>query len=374
MNVKTVLLFNFLFSFIFSFSENYENLYKWLINNGAYISKKIFPKEETIYNRYILTKEKIYQKEELLFIPDKLTISTLNGFVFEQCEKGFEKYYFYASKDEKVSFDYDCLVYYLTIDKENKESFFKNYYNYLPKIQKEDYSLYFNEEDKNFLNKIELDTQIRRQDFFLNKSLRPIKNEVQKIENGLEKFKENFIYVSTRNFGRRGSFYDDTNTLVPFLDLLNHNNNYNAWFYFDEKRDGFVLFAIKDIEKNEEITISYGKFNNIYLYSMYGFTIKDNIYKQSIYLEVDDTKVVLFENIKKDEIMKVFNLFNPKNIKEKNDLFIKIINTLKNKLNVYQRYIQTYQNNMNILNIIEDLKWVVNQYILLCNNLIKSYK
>ena len=374
MNIKTFLPFNFLFSFIFSFSENYENLYKWLINNGAYISKKIFPKEETIYNRYILTKEKIYQKEELLFIPDKLTISTLNGFVFEQCEKGFEKYYFYASKDEKVSFDYDCLVYYLTIDKENKESFFKNYYNYLPKIQKEDYSLYFNEEDKNFLNKIELDTQIRRQDFFLNKSLRPIKNEVLKIENGLEKFKENFIYVSTRNFGRRGSFYDDTNTLVPFLDLLNHNNNYNAWFYFDEKRDGFVLFAIKDIEKNEEITISYGKFNNIYLYSMYGFTIKDNIYKQSIYLEIDDTKVVLFENIKKDEIMKVFNLFNPKNIKEKNDLFLKIINSLKNKLNVYQQYIQAYQNNMNILNIIEDLKWVVNQYILLCNNLIKSYK
>ena len=107
---------------------------------------------------------------------------------------------------------------------------------------------------------------------------------------------------------------------------------------------------------------------------MYGFTIKDNIYKQSIYLEVDDTKVVLFENIKKDEIMKVFNLFNPKNIKEKNDLFLKIINSLKNKLNVYQQYIQAYQNNMNILNIIEDLKWVVNQYILLCNNLIKSYK
>ena len=40
-----------------------------------------------------------------------------------------------------------------------------------------------------------------------------------------------------------------------FLDLLNHNNDYNSWFYYDEKRDGFTL-------------ISYGKFNNIYLYSM----------------------------------------------------------------------------------------------------------
>ena len=241
----------------------------------------------------------------------------------------------------------------------------------MPKIQKEDYSLYFGEEEKNYLNKIELETQIRRQDLFLGKSLRPIKNKILNIDNSLEKFKENFIYVSTRNFGRRGSFYDDVNTLVPYLDLLNHNNSYNAWFYYDEKRDGFVLFATKDIEKNEEITISYGKFNNIYLYTMYGFTIKDNIYKQSIILKVYDTKFVIFENIKKDEIMKVVNFFKPKNTKDKDDLIIKIIISLKNKLNEYQQYITVYKNNKNIINIIEDLKWVTNQYILLCQSLIK---
>ena len=263
MNIKNVLLFNvlYLFSFMTSFSENYDNLYKWLINNGAYISKKIFPNEESIYNRYIQTKEKINQKEEILFIPDKLTISTLNGIVFDKCKKDLEDYYSYATNEEKVSFDYDCLVYYLTIDKNNSQSFFKYYYDYLPKIQKEDYSLYFNEEEKNFLKKIELNAQISRQDFFLNKALRPIKNKIINIDDGLEKFKESFIYVSTRNFGRRGSFYDDVNTLVPYLDLLNHNNNYNAWFYYNEKRDGFVLYAIRNIEKGEELTISYGKFN-----------------------------------------------------------------------------------------------------------------
>ena len=372
MNYKNVLIFNalYLFSFITSFSENYENLYKWLITNGGYVSNKLFPKEESIYNRYILTKEKINKKEEILFIPDKLTISTLNGIVFEKCKKDFKDYYSYATKEENVTFDYDCLVYYLTIDRDNKQSIFKYYYYYLPKIQKEDYSLYFNEEEKNYLNKIELNSQISRQDFFFNKSLRPIKNKILNIDNGLEKFKENFIYVSTRNFGRRGSFYDDVNTLVPYLDLLNHNNNYNSWFYYDEKRDGFVLFAKKDIEKNEEITISYGKFNNIYLYTMYGFTIKDNLYKPSISLEVKDTKFVIFEKIKIDEIMKVVNYFKPNNTKDKTNLILQVINSLKNKLNVYKKYIEDYQNNTNILNIIEDLKWIVNQYILLCQSLI----
>ena len=86
----------------------------WPENNGAYINKKLFPKEESIYNRYILTKEKIYQKEEILFIPDKLTLSTLNNIVFDKCKKDFSEYLSYATKEEISSFDYDCLVYYLT--------------------------------------------------------------------------------------------------------------------------------------------------------------------------------------------------------------------------------------------------------------------
>ena len=369
MNIKYALYFYFLYSFISCYSENYENLYNWLINNGAYINKKLFPKEESIYNRIILTKEKIYQKEEILFIPDKVTISNLNGVVFEKCKKDFKEYLSFASKEEKSSFDFDCLVYFLTIDKGNNQSNFKHYYNYLPTISKLDYILFFDEEEKNYLNKIEMDVQISRQNFFFNKSLRPINDKIIKIENGLEEFKKSFVYVSSRNFGRRGSIYDDVNTLVPYLDLINHNNNYNSWFFYDEKRDGFILYAIKDIEKNEEITISYGKFNNIYLYTMYGFTIKDNIYKSNIYLEINNKKFVLFESGNENEIMKVVKTFEPNNLNEKKDLIIQIKNSLKNKQNIYNKYIQKYQNNINIINICEDLKWIVNKYILLCEKL-----
>ena len=111
MNIKNLLYIHLFYTFIFCYSNNYENLYNWLINNGAFISKKLIPKEQSIYNRYIITTEKINQKEEILFIPDKLTLSTLNNIVFQKCKKDFMDYYSFASREEKSSFDYDCFIF-----------------------------------------------------------------------------------------------------------------------------------------------------------------------------------------------------------------------------------------------------------------------
>jgi hypothetical protein len=291
MDLLHLFIFVLLINAISSFSEYYNNLHNWLISNGAFISKKIIPQEQNIYNRYIISKDDIKQNEEIIFIPNELTLSTLNNIVLDKCNLGFKEFNSYASKEEKFSYDFDCLVYFLTIDIDNKNSFFKNFYNYLPQISKNDFPLYFPEEKINLLNQIELDVEIRRQSHFFNKSLIPVKNKILKIENGLEKFKKNFILVSTRNLERRSSFFEEVNTLVPYLDLLNHDNNFNTWFIYDEKREGFSLYAIKDIKKNEEITISYGKLNNLYLYSIYGFTIKDNIYRANINIKLFGKKI-----------------------------------------------------------------------------------
>lgn len=370
MYIKHILYIHFFYYIVFCYSENYENLYKWMMRNGAYISNKIIPIEETIYNRYIIAKEKIYQKEELVFIPDNLTISTLNNLVYNKCTDDFKEFLSYAEKEEKYSFDYDCLVYFLTIDIENKNSIFRDYYNYLPEISKLDFPIYFTEDEKRDFNKIELETQIRRQDLFFNKSLKPIKNKILKIPNGLEKFKKSFIYVSTRNFGRRESFYDDVNTLVPFLDLLNHSNNFNTYFYFNEKRNGFVLYSTKDIEPNEEITSSYGKFNNIYLYSMYGFTMKNNIYSSSIHIKIEKESFTLFEKIRESEIIKIVKHFNPKKEEERNEIILKIKNALEDKLSDYQQFFKKYKDNINIINICEDLDKTAKLYIELCKKLL----
>ena len=363
MKIFCIIFLVFLIEDIICFSENYENLYNWLKSNGAFISEKIIPVEHNIYNRYICAKENINKNEEIIFIPNELTLSTLNNKVVDICNKGFKEFISYATKEEKFSYDFDCLVYFLTIDMDNNNSFFKYFYNYLPQISKNDFAIYFNEEKINYLNNIELDNEIRRQKYFFNKSLKPVKNEILKIKNGLEKFKNNFILVSTRNLERRNSFFEQVNTLVPYLDLLNHNNNYNTWFIYDEKREGFSLFAIKDIKENEEITISYGKLNNIYLYSIYGFTIKDNIYKPNISIKILGKKITVFPNNKEEQIKKIIKIELIKEIKQ----------TLISRLNEYQNIFNIFKDDINIINICNDLISIIKNYISLCEKYISSY-
>ena len=366
MDLLHLFIFVLLINAISSFSEYYNNLHNWLISNGAFISKKIIPQEQNIYNRYIISKDDIKQNEEIIFIPNELTLSTLNNIVLDKCNLGFKEFNSYASKEEKFSYDFDCLVYFLTIDIDNENSFFKNYYDYLPRILTKDFPLYFSSEKINLLNKIELDVEIGRQTHFFNKSLTPVKNEILKIKNGLEKFKKNFILVSTRNLERRSSFFEEVNTLVPYLDLLNHDNNFNTWFIYDEKREGFSLYAIKDIKKNEELTFSYGKLNNLYLYSIYGFTIKDNIYRANINLKLFGKKITLFPNNKENQIKKIMRQY--KDI-DKTKLIKEIINSLNNRLNEYRNILDKYKNDININNICSDLITTIKDYILLFNNI-----
>ena len=361
------IFFILIIAYISCYSDGYNNLYNWLISNGAFISKKIKPIEHNIYNRYIIAKETIKKNEEIIFIPNELTLSTLNNIVSDTCKIGFEEFNSYATKEEKFSYDFDCLVYFLTIDIDNKNSFFKYFYEYFPLISEKDFPIYFSQDKINILKKIELDIEIGRQKYFFNKSLKPVKERISKIKNGLEKFKKNFIYVSTRNFERRNSFFEEVNTLVPFLDLLNHDNIYNTWFIYDEKREGFSLYAIKDIEKKEEINTSYGRLNNIYLYSIYGFTIKDNIYSSNINIEIDGKKITIFPNKKEEQIKKVMSIFNNY---DKKELMIKMKGSFINRLNEYKSVLNIFNNDINIINICNDLISTIKNYIILCDKYI----
>ena len=83
-------------------------------------------------------------------------------------------------------------------------------------------------------------------------------------------FKETFQLVISRNLGCRESIFPEIDSMVPYLDLFNHVNDNNTYYYYDDRRDGFVLYAIRDISKNEEVTVSYGSHHNLYLFTAYG--------------------------------------------------------------------------------------------------------
>ena len=339
-------------------SKEYLELVNWITKNGGYISPKLYPIENDKSNRYIIAKEKIYKNEKIIIIPDSIMLSSMNILMYNICRDAYAL--------EREIFDFECLVYFITLDLNNKKSFFSPYYNYFPKIIKKDYFLYLPEEIKIKLSKSELGEKIRIGEKFFQKSLSPVK-KIIKSQNLMDTFIESFILVSSRNFGRRGSYFEEVNSMVPYIDLLNHGNNYNVWFIFNDLKNIMTVFAIKDIEKGNEIINFYGKENNIALYSYYGFVIKDNIYHVTIHILVSGQSFTFSFNSSndKDVLQKLDKIANKEkcNIKDAaNILFNKLI-----EKKTYYESIKTDFDNINY--IINEEKYIIEMYI----DILKKY-
>ena len=348
-------------------SKKYKNLITYIHSNGGYVNHKLTPNEISNTNRYIITKEKIKKNEILLFIPDSILISKLHKSILGMCREayGFDEEY-----------DYDCIVYFMTIDKYNSSSIFKPYYEYLPVINKSEFVFSFSEEEIETFEDTGITYGIQKYHHFLNKALRPVEEKLKifakkkniKYEKILEEFTYNFIMVGTRNFGRPDSFYD-INTMVPFLDLLNHSDKNNTHWYYDEKKEGYILIAVRDIEKNEEITISYGVLNNSNLYETYGFVIPGNIVRDNLYAKINGEKINLNIDFLNYTIPSLFD----KLIREKKFEFNDAKNLILKDLNYKKNYYLQLKTNRFSLNIIikEHLD-ILNEFINYTQNYINQ--
>ena len=111
--------------------------------------------------------------------------------------------------------------------------------------------------------------------------------------------------VGTRNFGRRESIFD-VNTMVPYLDLINHSDKNNTDWNYDENEGAYILTAIKDIEEYKEITDSYGHFMNSRLYQTYGFVIPGNTINDNVYVRINGESITLNISFLKSKIESMF--------------------------------------------------------------------
>ena len=197
----------------------------------------------------------------------------------------------------------------MTIDKYNSSSIFKPYYDYLPKLNISDFVFSFTPEEIQIFEGTGITEGIHVYNHFVSKALEPVEQKLKNFaeknnigyENILEEFKTNFIMVGTRNFGRPDSIFD-VNTMVPYLDLINHSDKNNTYWFYDESKGRYVLTAIRDIEKNEEITDSYGHYMNSRLYETYGFVIPGNIYHDNVYVKINGESVTLNVEFLKSKI------------------------------------------------------------------------
>ena len=291
-----------------SFSKEYLNLVNYIKSYGGYINPKLSINEISSTNRYVLAKENINKNEILLFVPEKVLISKLHVNVNRKCNEA------YGFQEDH---DYDCLVYFLTIDKYNSSSMFKPYYDYLPKIDKNDFIISLTKEEIKKYDKTGIIDGLHQFYHFFNLSLEPVEEKLKifakkqkiKYEQILEEFLINFILVGTRNFGRP-DYFADFSTLVPYLDLLNHSDKNNTHWYYDEIKSGYFLIAVKDIKKNEEVTDSYGKYFNSYLFQTYGFVIPGNSVHDRLYTRINKNLVRLDLDFINDTIYHIFDKYN----------------------------------------------------------------
>ena len=255
----------------------------------------------------------------------------------------------------------------MTIDKYNSFSIFKPYYDYFPKFDKSNFITDFSEKEINNFNEIGITEGIKYYYYFYNKALEPVKEKLKtfcqqkniKFENIIEEFKYNYDLALTRNYGRPSSFYD-INTMVPYLDLINHSDKNNTYWFYDDNNEAYSLVAMKDIDKNKEITLSYGKYYNSYLYKNYGFVIPGNIYHEHIEIILCNENFDLSVDSLKDTVKNIFNTIikrNKKNIDETKQCILKDLNNKKN----YYSQINTNRFSMNV--IINEHLDIINKYI-----------
>ena len=329
-----------------NFSKEYINLVNFVRNNKGYINPKLIPNEISNTNRFIITKEPIKKDEILLIIPDEILISKLHKSINPKCIEA------YGLIEE---YEYECIVYFMTIDKYNSSSVFKPYYDYLPKINISEFVFSFDEEEKKIFKDTGITEGITTYEYFLDKALKPVEERLQKFakknnikyEEILQEFKNNFIMVGTRNFGRRDSIFD-VNTMVPYLDLINHSDKNNTDWNYDENEGAYILKAIKDIGKNEEITDSYGKFMNSRLYQTYGFVIPGNTVNDNVYVRINGESITLNISFLKSKIESMFE----KLVQMKGMEFNEAKNIIKKELNDKKKYYLNLKTNRFALNVL----------------------
>ena len=355
---------------IISISPEYNNLISWIRNNGGFISDKITPDESSEFNRIMLSNKTLSKNELISFIPEKIILSSINPLLNSICRRAYGLYH---------SSDLECITFFMTLDKFNKTSFFKPYYDYLPKFDMGGAPTSFSEKKLKFYEELEFDLYVGISNHKLQNAYN---EEVEKIleekgiKNPFEEFKYNYELVKSRNFARPGSdFFFDLNSCVPFIELLNHDNNYNTDFEFDEKNKGFILKAVRDINLGEELTLSYGNESNINLFVTYGFTLKNNIYKNSMRVKIGEGYYRFYPSESRERNIKdIYSI--AKSLKEiygfEKEKEIVIYNLMLDGLEKKLEKIRLIkEDDINIKNIIDELVMSIENYIIILKDLIK---
>ncbi|CAI2360645.1 unnamed protein product [Moneuplotes crassus] len=269
--------------------QRFNRLETWLKEGGSKYEKLKIRFYNPIY-RGVHAAKKIRAGEEILLIP-KEQIITLE--MAEESPIGAKMMY-HNVKPKLLSPKHGFLATYILQERlKGEESPFHPFIDILPKTF-ENFPIFFTEEERAYLEGSPFLAQVLEKiediktDYDLICSVVPEYSQFT-----LNEFSEIRMMVSSRIFGMNIDG-KKTDGFVPMADMLNHKRpKQTSWTYSDEKH-GFVIEALKDIGRNEQVYDSYGKKCNSRFFLNYGFIVENNdgneVPLKIYYPESDDKK------------------------------------------------------------------------------------
>ena len=405
----------------YDYYNNYINFLKQIYKN-----KIFFPKIEIKFysneNRFIIAKEKIKESEIILTIPKNILIS------FETAKNYYSNNTKLINLIKEFKSPKHTLIALFILENLNNEKY-KFYFDFMPK-NFNIFPIFYKNEEIEYLKGSNFYEEIinKKNDLLFDYEI--LKN--LNFDINFIKFCEIHMLISSRIFGIEIN-NKNTDAMIPFADLFNHSYERNTQWYFDDNLDCFVVEAIKNIEKNEEIFDSYGNKSNSRFLLNYGFLLENNEKFNEFNLEINfDKNIILNYEDKLNILNKVpnkkglYNFILKYDLSNLNDLlsFIRImfyenemnlfyllleegrkinkyyfpfvdknleikiltylLNILKEKLNSYKININNENKNFlydknnynlkNIFNIISNEQNILNEYIFFCEYCLELYK
>ena len=202
-------------------------------------------------------------------------------------------------------------TYILQEKKKGEESKYFPFIDILPKTF-ENFPIFFTPEEKEWLRGSPFLDQVEEKIIDVKTDFDLICDKVPEYSQfSLTEFSEIRMMVSSRIFGMN-ILGKKTDGFVPMADMLNHKRpKQTSWTYTDDK-NGFVIEALKDIPRNEQVYDSYGKKCNSRFFLNYGFIVENNdgneVPIKVYYPESDDKKEMKKEMINDHSDFKKFRV------------------------------------------------------------------
>lgn len=237
------------------------NLLDWAEDQDAI--NKLSIRWLSVDNRAMYASEGLQKGKLLMRIPFDMIIT--DEVVHDEEQAKFED----GLQDLKLGSLHQRAVWLLKASKD-EQHFFHSWTKILPK-NFGNYPCFFSDEELEMLKGSTLYELIVKYKQLIAQNYELVSSSTETCDFTLEEYQKAIFLILSRTFS-----FQATSTRgyanVPVLDMLNHSFTPNAQYAYDFEYEGYELRALRDIDVNEEITISYGDYQDAQSFFIhYGF-------------------------------------------------------------------------------------------------------